>query len=170
MMYATNKTGCRGVCFESKAQKYRAYINVCGEKIRLGYFSNLEDAVKARKDAEKFYFSPVEGTFRVFNIFNQPRVETFYMLLKSVFEYDWGSVAFSTHSMQYIKKHSSRMEPGNVMWLPYFETMQFDNKHLLIDWMNGDSFKKISKKYNIPEHIVNKSVKDCVELLKKEFK
>ena len=170
MMYATNKTGCRGVCFESKAQKYRAYINVCGEKIRLGYFSNLEDAVKARKDAEKFYFSPLEDDFRMFNIFTRIKEETFYMLLKSVFEYSWDSVSFSTFSLQYIKKNLSGPHTYIPDWYASFKEMQFDNKHLLIDWMNGDSFKKISKKYNIPEHIVNKSVKDCVELLKKEFK
>ena len=170
MMYSNNKTGHRGVCFESKAQKYRAYINVCGEKIRLGYFSILEDAVKAREDAEKFYFSPLEDDFRMFNIFTRSKKETFYRLLKSVFEYNWDSVSFSTFSMQYMKKNLSGSDICIPDWYASFKEMQFENKNMLVDWMNGDSFNKISKKYNVPAHIVNKSIKSCIATLKNFFK
>lgn len=37
--------------------KYRAYITVDRKQIHLGTFKKLEDAVKARKNAEKHYFS-----------------------------------------------------------------------------------------------------------------
>lgn len=37
--------------------KYRAYITVDRKQIHLGIFEKLEDAVKARKNAEERYFS-----------------------------------------------------------------------------------------------------------------
>ena len=39
--------------------KYRARIQVHGKSIHLGYFNKLEDAIKARKDAEEKYFKPI---------------------------------------------------------------------------------------------------------------
>lgn len=37
--------------------KYRAYITVDRKQIHLGIFEKLEDAVKARRNAEEHYFS-----------------------------------------------------------------------------------------------------------------
>lgn len=37
--------------------KYRAYITVDRKQIHIGTFKKLEDAVKARKNAEEHYFS-----------------------------------------------------------------------------------------------------------------
>lgn len=37
--------------------KYRAYITVDQKQIHLGTFGKLEDAVKARRNAEEHYFS-----------------------------------------------------------------------------------------------------------------
>ena len=37
--------------------KYRAYITVDGKQIHIGTFKKLEDAAKARKNAEERYFS-----------------------------------------------------------------------------------------------------------------
>lgn len=53
-----NTTGVRGVC-HTKRGLYRATICHKGKQIYLGEFSKLEDAVKARKDAEKIYFDSV---------------------------------------------------------------------------------------------------------------
>lgn len=53
-----NTTGVGGVC-PTKRGLYRATIGHKGKQIYLGEFSKLEDAVKARKDAEKIYFDSV---------------------------------------------------------------------------------------------------------------
>lgn len=50
-----NKSGVKGVCYETRANKWRAYIGFAGEKIRLGYFSSFDEAVLARQSAEKLY-------------------------------------------------------------------------------------------------------------------
>ena len=54
-----NKTGYKGVCRTSRGNKYRAYINLRRKQINLGTFDNLEDAVKARQEAEEKYFKPI---------------------------------------------------------------------------------------------------------------
>ena len=49
-----NTTGYNGICFDKN--RYVARIKVNYKNIYLGSFIKLEDAVKARKEAEKKYF------------------------------------------------------------------------------------------------------------------
>ena len=51
-----NLSGVRGVYYDSKRGKYRARIKFKRQIYNLGYFNNLEDAVKARKRAEEDLF------------------------------------------------------------------------------------------------------------------
>ena len=44
-----------GVCWSNKSNKWRAYINIDGKQKHLGYFDDIEDAIKARKEAESIY-------------------------------------------------------------------------------------------------------------------
>lgn len=50
-------TGVRGVSYDAKKQLYYARITFQGKKHYLGGYTNLEDAVKARRRAEEDYFS-----------------------------------------------------------------------------------------------------------------
>lgn len=50
----SSKTGIRGI--EKLYNKFYAYIGVDGKKIHLGGYNNIEDAIKARLDAEIKYF------------------------------------------------------------------------------------------------------------------
>lgn len=50
-----NKSGVKGVYYETRANKWRACIGFAGEKIRLGYFSSFDEAVLARQSAESLY-------------------------------------------------------------------------------------------------------------------
>lgn len=52
----TNTSGCRGVYYDKKTNKYRARLKFKGKIMNFGSFSNFEDAVAARKAAEKEYF------------------------------------------------------------------------------------------------------------------
>jgi hypothetical protein len=51
-----NKSGVKGVCFEQYTSRWKATIRVDGKSISLGRFGSIEDAVVARKKAEKHYF------------------------------------------------------------------------------------------------------------------
>lgn len=51
----TNKSGFHGVNWHISAKKWQARINSNGVRIDLGRFDCLDDAVKARLDAEKLY-------------------------------------------------------------------------------------------------------------------
>lgn len=52
-----NKVGCKGVNWHSKERKWNARISVKGKRISLGSFKNLNDAIKARKEAEIKYWN-----------------------------------------------------------------------------------------------------------------
>lgn len=51
----SNKTGYKGVFWSKLEQKWKVYITVFGTVIHLGTFASYEDAVNARKEAEKKY-------------------------------------------------------------------------------------------------------------------
>lgn len=44
-----------GVCWSNANNKWKAYINIDGKQKHLGYFDDIEDAIKARKEAESIY-------------------------------------------------------------------------------------------------------------------
>lgn len=56
---AANTSGCRGVYWYKKQNKWVARLKFQGKLMTLGSFANYEDAVKARHRAEEEYF----GTF-----------------------------------------------------------------------------------------------------------
>lgn len=53
---SNNTSGFIGVSWNKKSNKYEAYIKPEEKRIRLGYFVNIEDAVRARLHAEAKYF------------------------------------------------------------------------------------------------------------------
>jgi len=50
-----NTSGVVGVCWHNQIKRWMARINVNGKNVSLGCFGNIEDATKARKDAEVKY-------------------------------------------------------------------------------------------------------------------
>lgn len=51
----TNKSGTIGVCWDRRNQAWLAQIATGTQRKHLGYFTNLSEAVLARKSAEKLY-------------------------------------------------------------------------------------------------------------------
>ena len=51
-----NTSGVTGVGWHKRQQKWRAYIQIDKKQIHLGSFSNKDDAIIARKQAEEKYF------------------------------------------------------------------------------------------------------------------
>lgn len=54
-----NKSGHKGVWFDPKRGTYVAYICLNHHKYHLGSFSNIADAIQARKEAEELYYAPL---------------------------------------------------------------------------------------------------------------
>jgi len=54
-LYNTNTSGRCGVCWFNRDSKWRAKIQVDRKTIHLGLFDEFDDAVAARKDAERKY-------------------------------------------------------------------------------------------------------------------
>ena len=53
---AANTSGCRGVYYNPKTNRYRARLKFKGRIMSFGTYPTFEEAVQARKDAEKQYF------------------------------------------------------------------------------------------------------------------
>lgn len=53
---AANTSGCRGVYYNPKTNRYRARLKFQGKIMSFGSYTNFEDAVKARKRAEEEIF------------------------------------------------------------------------------------------------------------------
>ena len=51
-----NTSGYTGVSWNKKSQKWESTIKANRKRLYLGNYENIEDAVKARKEAEKLYF------------------------------------------------------------------------------------------------------------------
>lgn len=56
---SNNTTGVKGVTFDKKSGKFRAYITCQGKHYSLGRYSSLEDARKTRERAEEELFDPI---------------------------------------------------------------------------------------------------------------
>lgn len=48
-----NTSGCRGITFNSRSMKWVARISHGGTRYSLGYHDNIDDAIAARKEAER---------------------------------------------------------------------------------------------------------------------
>jgi len=55
------KSGVKGVCWDKREKKWRSYIMFKGKLSELGYFLKLEDAIKAKREAEEKLFRPFEA-------------------------------------------------------------------------------------------------------------
>jgi len=53
---SNNTSGCTGVVWNKRDNKWEARIGVNNKKIILGLFTNYDEAVKTRQDAEIKYF------------------------------------------------------------------------------------------------------------------
>ena len=55
-LISTNTSGVRGVYFDKNTKKWRARLKYQRKLLNFGSYSDFEDAVKARKQAEETYF------------------------------------------------------------------------------------------------------------------
>lgn len=55
-IYKNNKSGYKGIFWNKRLNKWEVGIQYDKKNHYLGVYSNLEDAIKIRKDAEKKYF------------------------------------------------------------------------------------------------------------------
>ena len=165
-MNKNNTSGYTGVYFDNTTQKWRAQISYGGEKIKLGYFSSIQDAVDARKNAEDFYAFPNVSGFKipyfVFRCKNIPSYINYqtcvYFLFNAARYYVENkiSISFSAFAIDYIVSRTNRLN----------DNICFDDisiSPLLKDWLDGMSINKISKKYNMQKSNVNLLIKNEIK-------
>ena len=54
-----NRSGFKGVSWSSREQKWEATLMLSGKRYYLGFYENINDAAKARKEAEDKYIIPL---------------------------------------------------------------------------------------------------------------
>lgn len=52
MLNKNNKSGYTGVCFDKSSNKWKAFADISRKRIHLGYYSELSDAIEARKSVQ----------------------------------------------------------------------------------------------------------------------
>lgn len=62
--FKNNTSGKKGVCWDKNKHIWKAYINFQRKRINLGSFDNIDDAIKAREDAEEQYFQPILDKYK----------------------------------------------------------------------------------------------------------
>lgn len=62
---SNSKTGVRGVCYITSMKKYKAYLYLNKKYYFLGYYDNINGAIKARKEAEEKYFKPILNKYKL---------------------------------------------------------------------------------------------------------
>ena len=55
--YKNSKTGIAGINWKENIKKYAVRIGINNQRIHLGYFANIENAITARKEAELKYWN-----------------------------------------------------------------------------------------------------------------
>lgn len=58
-IYKNNKSGVKGVCWNKRLQKWQVQIRLKNHNYYIGIYSDIEDAIDARKNAEKEMFEPI---------------------------------------------------------------------------------------------------------------
>lgn len=58
-LISSNGSRYKGIVWDKKRQKWRVRISFQKREIYLGRFDDIEDAIKARKEAEEKYFKPI---------------------------------------------------------------------------------------------------------------
>ena len=179
-MNKNNKSGYTGVCFDNSSQKWRAYITVHNEKIKLGYFTHIEDAVLARKEAEKLYRFDFPGYKLIHYVLqiscglspDNPDYQSLYenafpFLAKAALKYD-GNLAFPTYAVKVLRSNiKNDCRPNFALSFQEFEQTHFKDKEILVDWLNGASLRKISSKYNKPLSSTQALIKSLIKKLHK---
>lgn len=64
---SNNSLGYKGVYYNKKQKKYLAQIRCRYKLYHLGYFEKIEDAIKARKQAEEELFQPIIEAYNISN-------------------------------------------------------------------------------------------------------
>ena len=192
MLSKNNKSGVKGVCFETRANKWRAYIGFAGEKIRLGYFSSFDEAVSARKNAEVLY-GRYKGDIILYAKNCGAKVwreESDAYILSSLISYAlyypsvsdmWNYTSWAVKNLNVGVGRGFGKQCHNVNDIfdaicevleegkDFTETSTFD-AHLFLDYVKGMSLKNISAKYSMSKSGVNRKITKIVNAINEAMK
>lgn len=179
-MNKNNKSGFTGVYFDKNSNKFRAQISIANKKIKLGYFSNINDAVFAREKALDLYKS------NLFNLVNYAKVIYNLGGIEGTDNTDvdkinalWGDAiilyfdknkqsneGFLSFALNHIKENKIeyfKSTQDAMLFVEKLKSNNFVDKKLIFAWANGIlSFNDIANIKKIPVYCARKLVFDFV--------
>lgn len=148
-MYKNNKSGHTGVYFDKYNQCYKATINLNGKKIRLGAFSNPQDAVNARKVVSPLKHDIIKAAIYTHNQnldYDSTLLIYLYTAVQFYNEPNNKNKSFKSIFLQNVQNQSSPI-PNAKDSISHFKSLWLQPQ-LMDDWARGNSFQKLAKKYN----------------------
>lgn len=143
-----NTSGFRGVSYESKAKKYRAYIHYAGQKLPLGYFTDVNDAAKAREDAQKlFKTKTTNGQYLIIEYLTQhkglSRTQAERVLKRAIIRYDF-SLSFPVYTLRlaFSSSGDDDEDAENRIDLTQINVPQ----NAVFEFLNGASLRRFNHK------------------------
>lgn len=138
-----NTSGYRGVSYETKAHKYRAYIHYAGVKIALGYFPTAEEANAARQTALSIYKTKVDsGEYRIFDYYKKTRgysdLGCYQALWGAIKGYDF-NISFAVYAAQ-----NQKAEPISEDALTTMKNLS-TTRPAVFRFLNGEPLSKMTK-------------------------
>lgn len=161
-----NSSGVTGVYFDTRNQKWRATITVNYKKIRLGYYTEFEKAVEARKNAEKFYnlsnlkeikfkvpYFVLQCILKINVQENQDLYEKAIQgLFKALLTHKNNGVSFFCYACDVIQNYINSDEISEIN-----TNIEIDD--VMLDWMNGMSLSDIANKYNYSKSTTDRMIR-----------
>lgn len=174
MLSKNNKSGVKGVCFETRANKWRAYIGFAGEKIRLGYFSNFDEAVLARQNAEILY-GKFKGDLVLYaknrwSSADDDIIASLVMYAVRYFEEDiadmWSYSTFAIKNIDAGLVYSNDIFKMKIQdFLEERMNIPIEDAKMFLDFAKGTPTKKLTFLYSLSKTTIYRRVLNIAELL-----
>lgn len=140
-----NTSGCTGVYLDKKRNLWSAYINFQKKRYHLGTYKKKEDAIKARKRAEKKFHDPI-----LMEKLNQMTEETRSRFMKYLSGLNLAQQRKEKHTMKTMdlsqSQYSIRRINGLYLLFPLHPT---EHTHSHVISMNDAGFQKWKTTYEV---------------------
>lgn len=164
-----NTSGVTGVFYDNSNKKWRATITVNYKKIRLGYFTEFEKAVEARKNAENFYslskLKDIKFKIPYFylqcilkvnpnenKVLYEKAIQGFF---NAIVHHKNDKTSFFFFACEFIKNFIN----GKCENCYEFTNDDMEVDEIFLDWINGMSYSEIANKYNYSKSTTDRMIR-----------
>lgn len=161
-LYKNNTSGYPGVFFDKHTSKYKTFLNLNGKKIRLGSYSSLFLAVKAR--GELLYLKQDFISSALFS--HNPKIDyptaklLFFKIAQDYYNDALGSKTkpLKSYFLDYIQNLNASIPNAKSKLLALFDSLIPQNAKILDDWAKGSNLDDLAKLYSSSKSQINRKI------------